>query len=56
MKMEALRGEDRPAREHGLGLLKIASWRVSSVQMRGWTSQGRVTDIIFVLQLSFVAF
>lgn len=56
MKMEALRGEDRHARERGLELLKIASWRVSSVQMRGWTSQGRVTDIIFVLQLSFVAF
>lgn len=55
MKTEALR-EDKHARELGLGLLKIASWRVRSIQMRVWTSQGRVTDIIFVLQLSFIAF
>lgn len=50
MKTEALRGGDRHAREHGHGLLKIAFYPNEGIDF-----SRRVTDIIFLLQLSFIA-
>lgn len=56
---KALRRGDGHAREHGCGLLKIESWRVSSSQMSVQTSQGRFivifsfTTVIYSILIEF---